>query len=199
MVFIDGSNLYYGCKMFGMRPPGDVVVLARALAGPERKFVRTYYYNARSRKEDVPPERYDAEQRFYEYLQHMDYCTVRLGRLEGPKGNVHQKGVDVLLVQDLLTLAFTNAFDVAILVTNDGDYASVLEELKSWGKQVEVAYLGQPSYHLRTACDRYVDLLTAPPGLLREEPTSNRWAAPPPPNGANGENAAPKVQGGART
>jgi len=167
MVFIDGSNVYYACRSFNVPPPNDVVALARVLAGPDRRLIRTYYYNARSRENDVLPERYRAEQGFYDYLGHLDYCTVRLGRLEGPKGNVHQKGVDVLLVQDLLTLTFNDAFDVAILVTNDGEYASVMEELKARGKEVEVAFLGTPAYHLRNVCDKYVDMMTNHPDLFK--------------------------------
>ena len=167
IVFIDGSNFYFGCRDNNVRAPWDMVKLARTLAGPDRRLIRVYYYNARCRKEDVPPERYNAEQKFYDTLRHLDYCTVRLGRLEGVKGNVHQKGVDVLLVQDLLTLTFADAFDVAILVTNDGDYASVLEEVKARGKQVEVAFPGRSAYHLRTVCDRYIDLLEFAPSLFQ--------------------------------
>jgi uncharacterized LabA/DUF88 family protein len=99
----------------------------------------------------------------------LDYCTVRLGRIEGHGNSTHQKGVDALLVQDLLTLTFCDALDCAVLVTNDGDFASAIKELKSRGKQVEVAFLGEPAFHLRDVCDRYVDLLRAFPRYFKPE------------------------------
>jgi uncharacterized LabA/DUF88 family protein len=175
MVFIDGSNLYFACRTNQRRCPWDVVTISRDLAGPDRELIRVYYYNARGRQQE-DPEKYAREGRFYSYLEKLDYCTVRLGRVEGRKGNVHQKGVDTLLVQDLLTLAFAQAFDVAVVVSEDGDFASVIEEVKSMGKQVEVAFLGRPGHHLRAVCDRYVDMLkglpTHFPPLSRGEPAA---------------------------
>jgi len=155
IVFIDGSNLYFGCKNLGLQSPWDLTSLAKELAGDNRKLVRVYYYNARSNEKD----KYQAEDKFYNFLRNLDYCTVRLGRLEGKGESMHQKGVDVLLVQDLLTLSFFDAMDTAVLITNDGDFASVIQEVKARGKQVEVAFFGKPAFHLRDVCDRYIDLM----------------------------------------
>jgi len=158
IVFIDGSNFYFACKSNRLQAPWDMVKLGRDLATDNRRLIRAYYYNARS-NEDPSSERAKSEEKFYNFLRNLDYCTVRLGRLEGRGEAVHQKGVDALMVQDLLTLTFCDAFDCAILVSNDGDFASVIKEIKSRGKQVEVAFLGRPAFHLRDVCDRYVDLL----------------------------------------
>jgi len=158
VVFVDGSNLYFGCRNFGFKAPWNITGLAQDLAGPGRKLIRAYYYNARSREEDLEPEKYRAEDKFYDHLRRQDYCTVRLGRLQGKAPVVHQKGVDTLLVQDILTLTFSDAFDCAVLVSNDGDFARVIEEVKSRGKQVEVAFVGEPAFHLREVCDCFVDL-----------------------------------------
>jgi len=157
IVFIDGSNLYFGCKKCGLQPPWDMTGLAKELVGDSRKLLRVYYYNARS-NQSSNPEKYQAEEKFYNHLRNLDYCTVRLGRLEGAGENVHQKGVDVLLVQDLLTLTFCDAMDCAIVISNDGDFASAVHEVKARGKQVEVAFFGKPAWHLRDVCDKYVDL-----------------------------------------
>lgn len=158
IVFIDGSNFYFACKSSHVPAPWDLVKLARDLATDNRRLIRVYYYNARN-KEDASSEKAKAEEKFYNFLRNLDYCTVRLGRLEGRGEAVHQKGVDALMVQDLLTLTFCDAFDCAILISNDGDFATVIKEIKSRGKQVEVAFLGRPAFHLRDVCDRYVDLL----------------------------------------
>jgi len=160
IIFIDGSNFYFGCKNFGFRPPWDVVALARELVGEDRKLVRVYYYNARVRPDDTTKEKLAAEDKYYEFLRNIDYCTVRLGRIEGKPGATYQKGVDTMIVQDMLTLTFYNAMDCAIIITNDSDFAQVIGEIKSRGKQVEVAFFGRPAYHIREVCDKYIDLAT---------------------------------------
>jgi uncharacterized LabA/DUF88 family protein len=169
IVFVDGSNFYFGCKQNKVHAPWELVALARELAGRDRRLVRVYYYNARSREKDTSQEKFQREEKFYNHLRKQDFCTVRLGRIEGHGSSTHQKGVDVLLVQDLLTLTFYDALDCAVLITNDGDFASAIEELKSRGKQVEVAFAGEPAFHLRDVCDRYVDLLQAFPRYFKTE------------------------------
>ena len=169
IVLIDGSNLYFGCKTKGVPAPWNMAALAKELAGDQRRLIRAYYYNARS-KEDPSSEKYRGEEKFYNFLRNLDYCTVRLGRLEGKGEALHQKGVDVLLVQDLLTLTFCDAMDCAILITNDGDFATVIKEVKARGKQVEVAFLGKPAFHLRDVCDRYTDLLQKFPHHFKKRP-----------------------------
>jgi uncharacterized LabA/DUF88 family protein len=168
IVFIDGSNFYFGCRQNNVRGPWDMVSLSRDIVGPERTLIRTYYYNARNRPGDAPPEVLQKENKLYELLRRTDYCTVRLGRLEGKGVNTHQKGVDVLLVQDLLTLTFFNAMDTAVLISNDGDFANVLQEIKARGRQVEVAFPGPPTFYLREVCDKYIDLLAAFPDHFKK-------------------------------
>jgi len=168
IVFIDGSNFYFGCRQNNVRAPWDLTSLAREIVGPERQLIRTYYYNARNRPGDASPETLQNENKFYDHLRRQDYCTVRLGRLEGKGLNTHQKGVDVLLIQDLLTLTFYEAMDTAVLISNDGDFASVIEEVKARGKQVEVAFPGPPTFHLRDVCDKYLDLLVQFPHLFKK-------------------------------
>jgi uncharacterized LabA/DUF88 family protein len=48
------------------------------------------------------------------------------------------KGVDIALTTDMLTHAFQNHFDVAILVGGDADYCPLVNRVKSLGKQVWV-------------------------------------------------------------
>jgi uncharacterized LabA/DUF88 family protein len=48
------------------------------------------------------------------------------------------KGVDIALTTDMLTHAFQNHFDVAILVSGDEDYCPLVNRVKSLGKQVWV-------------------------------------------------------------
>lgn len=157
-IFIDGSNFYHGLKAaFGITRI-DFRQLSLALC-QGRKLVRTYYYNAPVIKQD-DEARYRRQQQFFEVLYKTPYLTVHLGRLEKrPDGKIVEKGVDIKIASDMLRLAYSDAYDTAILVSADGDYVDAVEGVKERGKHVENAYFNRgSSYHLRKACDRFVEI-----------------------------------------
>jgi len=51
------------------------------------------------------------------------------------------KGVDIRLTTDLLVGAYRDIYDVAVLITGDGDYVPLVEEVKGLGKLVYVAFI----------------------------------------------------------
>lgn len=81
MVFIDGSNFYHGLKATINTAAIRFPQLVQHLAGPSRKLIRTYYYNAPI-PQGEDPERYKAQQRFFASLKRIPSFEVRLGRLE---------------------------------------------------------------------------------------------------------------------
>jgi uncharacterized LabA/DUF88 family protein len=74
-----------------------------------------------------------------------------------PDGTQVEKGVDVALAVDMLTLAFKDRYDVAVLVSSDADYKHAIETIKfETGKQVELHQVtGSKSYDLITVCSAY--------------------------------------------
>jgi len=151
-IFIDGSNFYYGLKYNFGRTDIDFYKLSLKLCGI-RKLIRTYYYNAPRNKED-DEEKYKAQQRFFDALQKTPYLELKLGRLEKRDGTLVEKGVDINLAVDMLRFAFQNTYDVAILISGDGDFASAVNAVKDLGKQVEtVQFKSGSSYQLRNVCD----------------------------------------------
>jgi uncharacterized LabA/DUF88 family protein len=50
-----------------------------------------------------------------------------------------EKGVDIMLATDLLRFAWADRYDVAIVVSGDGDFAYAVQAVKDMGKHVEVA------------------------------------------------------------
>jgi uncharacterized LabA/DUF88 family protein len=84
-----------------------------------------------------------------------------------------EKGSDVALVTDLLGLAFRNAYDTAVLVSGDSDYLGAVEEVKRFGKRVEVvAFDSAIAAELKSAADRYISLenIAESIELAREKP-----------------------------
>ena len=154
-IFIDGSNLYRCCKAEFGKASIDFEKFASLLAG-NRKLVRAYYYNAVVRRADGE-QRYKEQQRFLDRLRNVPYLTVKLGRLEKRGNTVVEKGVDINIAVDMLRYAYNNAYDTAILVSGDGDFATAVEAVKDLGKHVEVVAVGK-AFHLRTACDKFIQL-----------------------------------------
>ncbi len=50
-----------------------------------------------------------------------------------------EKAVDVMLAVDLVVMAERNEFDVAYLLSADGDYTPAVEHVRTLGKQVYAA------------------------------------------------------------
>ena len=78
-----------------------------------------------------------------------------------------EKGVDTALVTDLLALGSEGAFDVALLVSSDADFAPATRHLQGRGiKVINVAWPGQ-GHELKKACWADVDLDRCKSDLFR--------------------------------
>ena len=156
MIFIDGSNLYHSLKDYYGRTDIDIEKLSLNLCG-ERKLIRTLYYIATVPREKDLQEA-EKQQKFIEKIRKLPYIQVRLGRLE-KRGNAWvEKGVDIMLASDMLMHAFLDNYDVATLVSSDGDFSYVVEIICDRGKNVENVYVpGHRAYHLNV-CDRHIDI-----------------------------------------
>ncbi|MCD6163634.1 MAG: NYN domain-containing protein [candidate division Zixibacteria bacterium] len=166
MIFIDGNNLYHSLKHVVGNTNLDFDKFSHKLAG-NRHLIRTYYYNAPLNRDD-DEEKHRLQKSFFDSLDSVPYLTKRFGRLE--KRNVRQnlpdgtfisaptyveKGVDTYIAIDMLTFAFKNTYDTAILISGDEDFAVLVNTIKELGKHVEVANLGG-SYLLRQCADKYI-------------------------------------------
>ena len=70
-----------------------------------------------------------------------------------------QKAVDTLLVAELAGMAAKNQYDVAYVLSNDGDMTPGIELARSFGKTVFGAGpAGAPNYQIRQACNDYIVL-----------------------------------------
>ena len=137
-IFIDGSNLYHALRSNFKRYDLNFAEFARKLCGA-RQLSRIYYYNVLQDPSQYP-EGHREQQDFLEALHRMPYLEIRLGSTKMAQGTPVEKGVDIMLSTDLLQFAWTNLYDVAILVSGDGDFAYALQAVKNVGKHVEVAY-----------------------------------------------------------
>jgi uncharacterized LabA/DUF88 family protein len=137
-IFIDGSNLYHSLKNNFGRSNLNYSEFAAKLAG-SRWLLRTYYYNILQDQAQWP-EGHREQQEFLDVLRRMPYLEVRLGTTKVSQGVAVERGIDIMVATDILNLAWRNAYDIAILVSGDSDFAYALQAVKNMGKQIEVAY-----------------------------------------------------------
>ena len=49
-----------------------------------------------------------------------------------------EKKIDVKIAIDIISLAYENAYDTAVLVSGDGDFLPVIKKLKKLNKNIEI-------------------------------------------------------------
>jgi len=159
MIFIDGSNMYHNLMSSFGKASLDFRAFSLKLTGDNRELVRTYYYNCPVDQYSNPAS-YREQAKFFAILRKTDDLELRLGRLQRRlDGRTIEKGIDVKLAVDILTKAYKNQYDVAILISGDADFSQVVQEVKDMAKHVELAvFPNQRCFHLRTVADRILEL-----------------------------------------
>ena len=159
MIFIDGSNLFHGIKLLNIKV--DYSKLIEFLR-EGRYLVRAYFYTAVPQEKDVKrstPE-WDSlmrQRRFLDELSLMGIKVKTANLRKLPGGEYLEKEVDIMLATDMLSLAYKDAYDTAILVSGDSDFIHTVEAVQSLGKRVENAtFKKTSSYNLRKTCDRFI-------------------------------------------
>ena len=184
-VFIDGSNLYHALRSNYGRYDLNFGEFVTKLCG-QRRLYRAYYYNVLQ----DPSQRSDShrdQQDFLAALRDTPYLEVRLGGTKLAQGVTVEKGIDVMLVTDLLNFAWSDRYDVAILVSGDSDFAYALQAVKNLGKYIEVAYFeSNVSKDILEAADNK--------HLINKEFLKDLWARKRPSRRRSKRPAAPAVK-----
>jgi uncharacterized LabA/DUF88 family protein len=146
-VFIDGANVYQAFRVaFGSARYAPARLAVELAAG--RPLVRTGFYIA-AVPQDMDAHLYAGQQRFLARLQTEPGLTVWTGRMARSGGRWYEKGVDVKIATDMVALAYAGEYDVAILVSGDGDLAPAVHEVRRLGRRVENAMTrARRSWHL---------------------------------------------------
>lgn len=167
VLFIDGSNFYYGLKSIYKEEKElsnfNFLKLGEKLAGKE-DLIRVYYYNAPLDYKNNPGK-YAKQQKFFDKVKSTDKVKLILSRLQKRKIKGTDKyysvikGDDIHLASDMIKGAYENMYDVAVLVSGDGDFIPAVNIVQEKGKLVENAYFKQSlSWHLKQECDKSIKL-----------------------------------------
>jgi uncharacterized LabA/DUF88 family protein len=129
---------------------------------------RTYYYTAPPYQSPKPTEdeierrrKYD---KFVSKLKSIPNFFVREGRCQKGDDDFHQKGVDTLLVMDLMDTILQRNIKSILLLTSDTDFVPLLNKIRNDYKIRVILYYFSDyirnskfsmSNHLLTACDNH--------------------------------------------
>jgi uncharacterized LabA/DUF88 family protein len=182
ICYVDGFNLYYGMRDAGLRDCYwlDIRQMAGRLVRPPFVLERTKYFTARvsgARPGDSPvkaSEREDSRRRQALYLEALE--TIRA--LEIYEGTyllkrescrlcgksvirAEEKMTDVSIATEMLTDAFLDRFDSAVVVSADSDLAPPMIAIKAHFPHKAIACVFPPkrqSWKLRQLADTTVQL-----------------------------------------
>ncbi len=151
IIFIDGGNFFHGIKNLNILFYNvDLKKFTEKISGDD-KLIRVYYYTVKPTKASLPS--YRSQMSFLDKLEKTPLFKVRYGRLLGLE---REKGTDIYLAVDMLSLAYNNAYEKAILISGDGDYVEVISRIQQLGKQIiNYSFEGLKSDHLLRTCDLF--------------------------------------------
>ena len=119
------------------------------------KVVAAHYYDGRLTTNVVQANQLEKERDFEMALIGAGIITHYLPVSETPKPGasaddvtykIAQKGVDVELAIDVLDAAHENRYDVAVLITGDGDFVPLVRRITSLNKHAMIAHFEVASW-----------------------------------------------------
>lgn len=143
IAYIDGFNLYFGLKSKGWRRyfwlnPQSLV---ENLLKPAQKLVYTKYFTARVSNDPRDADKHKRQGTFLEAIETLRDTRIYYGHYLsksqtcfkcGATWSAHEeKMTDVNIAVEMLTDAYADAFDTAILISADSDLSAPVEVVQA--------------------------------------------------------------------
>jgi uncharacterized LabA/DUF88 family protein len=168
MIFVDGGYVRKNMRDAYGHDNVDYAMLVDQILSridEPNEIIRAYYYEGIYDQSET--EKYSQQYNYLKKLKEsLNYFEVRLRRLKSDgKGETRQKGVDTLIAIDMLSKAYEDHYDIAVLLSGDEDLLDVVMAVKNAGKRVYGAFVpNHISEELKYSFDRRVPL---PEHILR--------------------------------
>lgn len=146
MAFVDGTNLFHRLSEKRLVVPKLLPILETACSG--RQLIRVYVYTT---------EKHLATAMTAHGSSFLGECRVVLGdEIPTKDGNVKEKGVDALLVADLVYHAAAKNCTYAVVLTHDSDFRHALRRVDDFGCRTALVAVGcEAPERLQAASDDY--------------------------------------------
>ena len=129
MIFIDNSNIFKGFKKYKIK--ADYEKLKSVLLG-DRTLNDIFLY------EGIVYPMSNKKKKWYNDLKNNSNYKIKASFDKRVSKNTFEKKVDVRIAIDMVSFAYEDAYDTAILVSGDGDFLPVIKKVKELNKNVEV-------------------------------------------------------------
>jgi len=129
IIFLDNSNIFNGFKKYNIK--ADYEKLKRVIT-KERKLEEIFLYEG-----VVYPIRTE-KKKWYDDLTNKSGYQIKASFDKITFNEAIEKKIDIQIAVDIISLAYENKFDTAVLVSGDGDFVPVVKKLKDLKKGVEV-------------------------------------------------------------
>lgn len=171
-AYIDGFNLYFGLKQARFKRYYwlDVAALAHTLLRPGQQLLATHYFTARIRdngRNATDQKRQNdylealavqgIQCQFGHYLEKQRQCRA----CHATWPDYEEKMTDVNIAIQLMTDAFDNAFDTALVISGDSDLTTPIRRVRERfpSKRVIVAFPpGRHSSELKRHANGYLTI-----------------------------------------
>lgn len=156
IAYIDGFNLYYGVKAARWKRYYwlNLQTLVRNLLRPGQELVFTKYFTSRV---SYPPEKERRQSTFLEALETLDEFRIYYGHYQanpqtckkcGNKVMIpSEKMTDVNIAVEILTDAYQDMFDAAILISADSDLTAPVLAIKNLFPDKRIVIAFPPQRH----------------------------------------------------
>jgi len=166
IAFVDGQNLFYAAKQaFGYNFPNyDVQALSRTLCLMHGwRLESTRFYTGIPSAKDSPKWNHFWTAKLavmgtrgtYTFTRHLKYRDQTVALADGSTTVVQvgqEKGIDVRIALDIVRLARSNDYDVALVFSQDQDLSEAVDEVKDIAREqnrwirVACAFPYSPAY-----------------------------------------------------
>lgn len=166
-IFIDGNNFYHGLRnLYGKDKSLKKFDFSKFLNYLAENDLITdiFYYNAELDKSHNL-EKHKSQKGFFDNLLKISklnliLCKLLKRKLKGTKNYYYVlKEDDIHMAVDMVEQACENKFDVAILVSGDGDFVPAVKAVQRKDKIVKNIYFKKSSSrNLKEHCDKSLEL-----------------------------------------
>ncbi|MFX1450809.1 MAG: NYN domain-containing protein [Promethearchaeota archaeon] len=129
VIFIDNSNIFKGFRKYGIKANYEKL---KDIIKQDRELKKIFLYEGAIYP--MSPEK----KKWYKDLSNKSGYIIRASFDKMAFNGAIEKKVDIRIAIDIVSLAYENIFDTAVLVSGDGDFVPVVKKVKDLNKGVEL-------------------------------------------------------------
>ena len=129
IIFIDNSNIFKGFRKYDIK--ADYEKLKNVICR-DRELHNIFLY------EGIVYPISQEKKKWYNGLRKRSGYVIKASFDKIVSSGAIEKKVDIKIAIDMISLAYENSYDTAILVSGDGDFIPIVKKIKELGKNVEV-------------------------------------------------------------